>query len=126
MMPLTERFHSAIREQLASGDMADDARTVTYYAGLLLVHPNHLNAVVKKNTGKPAIRHIHQHVIAEAQYLLSQTALSVKEVAYRLAFRQPAHFHTFFRKHTQLTPAEYRRIATMGRIPGIDSNCRQL
>ncbi|GGB02546.1 helix-turn-helix domain-containing protein [Puia dinghuensis] len=108
-MTLVERFKTAIKQHLTSPEVADDARSVQYYAGLLLVHPNYLNAVVKKSTGKPAIRHIHQQVIDEAKSLLSQTALSAKEIAYRLAFREPAHFHTFFRKHTQQTPNEYRR-----------------
>jgi AraC family transcriptional activator of pobA len=106
---LIERFKTAVREHLASAEVANEARSVQYYAGLLFVHPNHLNAVVKKSTGEPAIRHIHQQVINEAKLLLGQTGLSVKEIAYRLAFREPAHFHTFFRKNTRQTPNEYRR-----------------
>ena len=107
---LTERFKAAIKENLASADVADEARSVQFYAGILLVHPNYLNAVVKQSTGKPAIRHIHQQVIDEAKSLLTQTGLSVKEISYRLAFREPAHFHTFFRKNTNQTPNGYRRL----------------
>ena len=106
---MIERFKTAVKEQLASAEVADDARSVRYYAGLLFVHPNHLNAVIKKSTGRPAISHIHQQVIDEAKLLLGHTGLSVKEIAYRLAFREPAHFHTFFRKNTRQTPIEYRR-----------------
>ena len=109
MNSLIQRFNAAVKEHLSSAEVADDARSVQYYAGLLFVHPNHLNAVIKKSTGRPAIRHIHQQVIDEAKLLLGQTGLSVKEIAYRLAFREPAHFHTFFRKNTRQTPSEYRR-----------------
>ena len=109
MNSLIQRFNAAIKEHLSSAEVADDARSVQYYAELLFVHPNHLNAVIKKSTGRPAIRHIHQQVIDEAKFLLGQTGLSVKEIAYRLAFREPAHFHTFFRKNTRQTPSEYRR-----------------
>ena len=108
--PLIERFKTAIKEQLTSQDVAVEARSVQYYAGLLLVHPNHLNAVVKKTTGEPAIRHIHQELINEAKLLLSETELSGKEIAYRLSFREPPHFYAFFRKHTQLTPNAYRQL----------------
>lgn len=106
---LLDRFKSAVKEHLAATEVPDGARSVQYYAGLLLVHPNYLNAVVKKNTGRPAISHIHQQVIDEAKWLLGQTGLPVKDIAYRLAFREPAHFHTFFRKNTLQTPNEYRR-----------------
>jgi AraC family transcriptional activator of pobA len=106
---LVERFEAAVKAHLASAEVADDARSVQYYAGLLFVHPNHLNAVIKKSTGRPAISHIHRQVICEAKLLLSGTGIPVKEIAYRLAFREPAHFHTFFRKNTGQTPNEYRR-----------------
>ena len=106
---LINRFKTSIKNKLAAGEVEDEARTVQYYAKLLFVHPNYLNAVVKKGTGRPAITHIHQQVIHEAKFLLAGTGLSVKEIAYHLTFREPAHFHTFFRKHTQLTPSEFRR-----------------
>ena len=106
---LIARFKKSIREHLASAEVADDARSVQYYAGLLFVHPNYLNAVVKKTTGMPAITHIHIQVIEEAKLLLGGTDLPVKAISYRLAFREPAHFCTFFRKYTFLTPNEYRR-----------------
>ncbi len=106
---LIYRFKTSIKINLAAGEVEDEARTVQYYAKLLFVHPNHLNAVVKKGTGRPAITHIHQQLIHEAKFLLAGTGLSVKEIAYRLTFREPAHFHAFFRKHTHLTPREFRR-----------------
>jgi AraC-like DNA-binding protein len=106
---LIARFKKSIREHLASAQVEDDARSVQYYAGLLFVHPNHLNAVVKKTTGMPAITHIHIQVIEEAKSLLRETDLPVKAISYRLAFREPAHFYTFFRKYTSLTPNGYRR-----------------
>ena len=108
---LLTRFQLAVKEQLSSPEVADEARRVQYYAGLLFVHPNYLNAVVKMTTGRPAISYIHQQLISEAKILLSQTGMSGKEIAYRLAFREPAHFHAFFRKHTQQTPSEFRHDA---------------
>ena len=110
---IMEKFRSAVRLELTSTEVADEARSVQYYAGLLLVHPNYLNAVVKKNTGEPAIRYIHLQLINEAKSLLEETGLSGKEIAYRLAFREPAHFYTFFRKHTQQTPNQYRQLARL-------------
>jgi len=106
---LFSRFKASIGDNLASNDVEEEARSVQYYAKLLFVHPNHLNAIVKKETGRPAITHIHQQLIDEAKSRLRQTDLPVKEIAYRLAFREPAHFYAFFRKHTRQTPTGYRR-----------------
>jgi AraC family transcriptional regulator, transcriptional activator of pobA len=109
LRPLPYRFKTAIQQHLASGQVEDDARSVKFYAGLLYVHPNHLNAVVKKKTGKSPLQHIHQQLLDVAKFLLAETALSSKEISYRLAFREPAHFYTFFRKHERTTPQRYRR-----------------
>jgi len=108
-LSLIYRFKTSVVQHLGGRQVEDDARSVQYYAKLLYVHPNHLNAVVKKETGKPAKTHIHQQLIDEAKLLLIETDLSVKEIAYRLGFREPAHFHTFFRKHTSSTPIGYRQ-----------------
>jgi len=41
--------------------------------------------------------------------LLSQTELSIKEIAFKLGFREPSHFNHFFKKQTNLTPALFRK-----------------
>ena len=80
----------------------------TYYAGVLNIHPNHLNAVVKTITGKTALNHIHNHILKLAKAELAQTGSSVKEIAYRLHFDSPNNFSAFFKKNTGSTPLEYR------------------
>lgn len=75
------------------------------------LHPNYLSTVVKAKTGKSVNTWIAEKVIAEAQSLLAHSKLSIKEVAYRLAFQEPTHFSRFFKKHTQLTPSAFRKQA---------------
>jgi len=81
----------------------------SYYATVLNIHPNHLNAVVKSITGKTALNHIHNHIIKLAKSELIQTSLSVKEIAYNLHFESPNNFSSFFKKHTGVTPLTYRK-----------------
>ena len=81
----------------------------SYYAHILNVHPNHLNAVVKSITGKTTSNHIHHHILKLAKAELVQTNLSVKEIAYSLHFESPNNFSSFFKKNTGLTPLSYRR-----------------
>ena len=83
----------------------------SFYAELLNVHPNHLNAVVKGISGKTALQHIHSHLMHLAKSYLTQTSLSIKEIAYQLHFDAPNNFNNFFKKQTQTTPGAYRKNA---------------
>jgi|SRR6266496_8541 len=106
---LVEKFRGLIRKNILEGDMDNRNRTVKYFASHLSTHPNHLNAVVKRKTQKTAIAFIHEQLVLEAKALLSQTELSIKEIAFKLGFNESSHFNHFFKKQTYLTPALYRK-----------------
>ena len=105
---LAVRFHQSVQRHISTAEISDEVKTVDFYARQLLVHPNHLSAVIKKCTGQSPSNFIHQQILLKAKTLLTQTAYSAKEIAYRLAFKDPAHFNTFFRKHTNQTPISFR------------------
>jgi AraC family transcriptional activator of pobA len=83
-------------------------RTAKDYADRLAVHVNHLNKVLKENTGKTTTDIIASRIIQEAKILLKQTDWSISEIAYSLGFEQVAHFSNFFRKQTTLAPLAFR------------------
>jgi AraC family transcriptional activator of pobA len=83
-------------------------RTAKDYADRLSVHVNHLNKVLKENTGKTTTDIISNRIIQEAKILLKQTDWNVSEIAYCLGFEQLAHFSNFFRKQTSFTPIAFR------------------
>jgi AraC family transcriptional regulator, transcriptional activator of pobA len=105
---LAAKFYRTVKDHISTTDINEEAKTVDFYARQLLVHPNYLSAVLKKSTGESPSTFIHQQIIEKAKMLLLHTEYSAKEIAYRLAFRDPAHFNTFFRKHTHQTPINYR------------------
>lgn len=78
------------------------------YASQLAVHVNHLNKVLKENTGKTTTEIISGRITQEAKILLKQTDWSISEIAYCLDFEQVAHFSTFFKKQTSMTPLAFR------------------
>lgn len=46
--------------------------------------------------------------LKRAKSLLQMSNLMIKEIAYEIGFKTPAYFTTWFSKHTNLTPNEYR------------------
>lgn len=82
--------------------------TPAHFAGLLHVHVNHLNSVVKKHTHKTTREIIHERVITEAKTLLRNTHWNISEIAYALGFEYPSHFNKYFKQVTARTPLEFR------------------
>lgn len=105
---LVSRFQSLVETLMTNEEADTEIRYPSYYADKLMVHPNHLNAVVKRITGKTATTIIQNQLIVSAKSLLHQTNLSVKEIAFRLQFTEPTHFTSFFKKATAFTPQQYR------------------
>ena len=83
-------------------------RTAKDYADRLTIHVNHLNKVLKEQTGKTTTAIISSRITQEAKILLKQTDWNVSEVAYCLGFEEVAHFSNFFRKQTSLSPLAFR------------------
>ena len=78
------------------------------YAALLHISAGHLSEVVKAQTGRPAIKHLHERLVLEARRLLVYTQSPLKEIAYDLGFSDASYFNRFFKRETGSTPAEYR------------------
>lgn len=84
--------------------------SVSFYAAKLHLHPNRLNALSKRYLLQPAKATIDLKLITEAESLLTNTTLSVKEIAYELGFQSSSHFFRFFKRHTGNSPALYRQL----------------
>jgi AraC family transcriptional regulator, transcriptional activator of pobA len=93
---------------IASPEQKLMLRTAKDFADRLSVHSNHLNKVLKENTGKTTTEHITNRLIQEAKILLKQTDWNISEIAYSLGFEQLSHFSNFFKKQTFLSPLEIR------------------
>jgi AraC family transcriptional activator of pobA len=81
---------------------------VSAYADMLNISAGHLSEVVKEQSGKPAIAHIHERLILETKRLLFHTDKSIKEIAFELGFDDASYFNRFFKRITEQTPLAYR------------------
>ncbi len=84
-------------------------KSVSDYALKLNVSPNYLNALCKKHEGKTAMQIIHDRLLLESKRLLYATDMNVKEISFYLKFEDVPYFNRFFKKHTGLTPVQYRQ-----------------
>lgn len=83
-------------------------RSAKEYAERLAVHVNHLNKVLKENTGRTTTEIITSRMVQEAKILLKQTDWNISEIAYSLGFDEVAHFSNFFKKQTTMAPLAFR------------------
>jgi len=99
---LLQRFRQLINERYS------ELRQVADYAELLSITAGYLNEVIKQQSGKTAIEHIHERIVLEAKRQLLHTESSAKEIAYNLGFEDAAYFNRFFKRLTEQTPATFR------------------
>jgi len=83
-------------------------RSASDFADRLSIHVNHLNKVLKEQTGQTTTTLIKNRLLQEAKILLRQTDWNISEIAYSLGFEEVAHFSNFFKKETSVSPATFR------------------
>lgn len=86
-----------------------EKRTIEEYAEMLNITPNHLSQSVKVASGKNALSFVNDRLMSEAKALIQFTDYDIAEIAYQLNFSDPANFGKFFKKHTDMTPLEFRK-----------------
>lgn len=85
-----------------------EAITLNDIAGEVFMSPNYLNTIFKKVTGKNMNKYLIEVRVAKAVELLQEADAVISRVAASVGYRNIAHFSTVFKKHTGLSPMEYR------------------
>jgi AraC family transcriptional activator of pobA len=86
-------------------------RNVQYYADALYVSPKHLTETIKEVTGRTAGEWIDDAVILEAKVLLRNHEISIARVADDIHFPDQSSFGKYFKKHTGMSPSDYRVVS---------------
>lgn len=73
------------------------------------VHPNYLSAAFKKEVGKTLTEYINEHRIIAIKLYMNHANSSISEISYVFNFNHITYFSRFFKKHTGLTPRDYRK-----------------
>jgi AraC-like DNA-binding protein len=85
-----------------------EAKDVSFYADKLCVSPKYLSSLVKQMVGKPAKDCIDYCIIMESKVLLN-SSYTIQEISQQLNFPNQSFFGKYFKKHTGISPLNYRR-----------------
>lgn len=100
--PLTSEFKQALLTQCPR------LATVKEFAQFLNVSRSYLHRTVLRETGRAPSDFIHDRLVFEAKRLLLHTTNSPLEIAHHLGFKSASYFSSFFQRHTDLSPREFR------------------
>ena len=94
-----------------------EALSLNEVANRLFVSPYHLHRTFKKIVGATPAQYLNVQRMAAAKRLLTETELSVTEVAFAAGYQTAAHFSAVFRKETGRAPSAYRTWHSQGVQP---------
>lgn len=83
-------------------------RRVDEYAHKLNITPKYLSAICRRKSGMTAIQVINKAVLSDALKILHDDTKSIHDVAEELGFPNQSFFGTFLKKHTGLSPLQFR------------------
>jgi AraC family transcriptional regulator, transcriptional activator of pobA len=99
---IVRRFKQLVDEQYNRLHLVND------YANLLHLTSNHLNEVVKSETGTSAKDFIQNRILMEAKRFALDPEMTAKEVAFALGYEDATHFSKFFKRCAGVSFSEYR------------------
>lgn len=86
-----------------------EGRTVQFYADKLNITPKYFNTICKQVSGKTASKLISEEIVAQAQLMLKDPDLSIKQISSMLGFVNQSHFGSFMRRETGTSPQSLRK-----------------
>ncbi|HKM07683.1 MAG TPA: helix-turn-helix transcriptional regulator, partial [Sphaerochaeta sp.] len=87
---------------------ADQDISLHSVASIVHVSPNHFSTLFSQETGETFIEYLTRVRINKSKDLLLTTKLRSADIAYEVGFGDPHYFSFIFKKHTGISPREFR------------------
>ncbi|MCM1175285.1 MAG: helix-turn-helix domain-containing protein [Blautia sp.] len=95
--------------QLVEDNIYNPELSVVFLADQVHLSVNYLRNIFKDNTGESLSAYITQKKLSLICSLLLDTDMPLSEISDKLGFSTKNYFFTFVKKHTGMTPGDYRR-----------------
>ena len=105
-----KQWHSVTRAIQHINRYFDSDWKLENYADLCCMSKYHFARIFKQVTGQSPLDYRNRIRIEYAKELLSNSFLPINEIGINLGYTTPAYFSDTFKKHTGLSPKEYRSI----------------
>lgn len=84
-------------------------RTLDFYARELCLNKSYLGVLVRKASGSTATQWIEHITMLRIKSMLTNTNLTVNQIADKMHFQEPQNLSRYFKRLTGLSPTEYRQ-----------------
>jgi AraC-like DNA-binding protein len=105
---ILEKTESILDDYLNQKTLHLGVPTVQYLSDQLHISPGYLSDMLRSLIGKNTKQYIHEKLIEKAKERLTNTELTVSEIAYELGFEHPQSFSKLFKIKTDMSPLEFR------------------
>jgi len=105
---ILEKTESILDDYLNQKRLHLGVPTVQYLSDQLHISPGYLSDMLRSLIGKNTKQYIHEKLIDKAKERLTNTELTVSEIAYELGFEHPQSFSKLFKIKTDMSPLEFR------------------
>ena len=87
-----------------------ESHEMAFYARICCLSPKHFSEVIKLESGLSANEWISTYITIRAKDMLnSHKEYTIQQISQKLGFSEQSAFARFFKKHTGMTPSEYRK-----------------
>ena len=91
------------------GDHYSEKLTIEKLSDMITVSPDYFTKIFKESMGKTPIDYINAIRINRAMRYLSDTEMSMQEIADEIGFCNPNYFHKIFKQYIGTSPLAYRK-----------------
>lgn len=85
----------------------------------LQASPSHISKTIRKHLGKTFSELLTELRVEEAQKLLKESSLSVKEITFEVGYNSQHYFSRIFKRYCHISPSEYRELINSDQNPDL-------
>ena len=109
--PIVSYCLKAIQE-----NYTDSNFNISNLADSLHLSLSYLSTVFKNVTGQNISSYLSARRLNHAQALLRDPSIAIRDICFASGYDNPQYFAKFFKKHTGMTPSEYRNLYAGGNV----------